>query len=289
MNRALDGIRVVDLTVEFWGSIGAALLGDFGAEVIRVDDLEERGDRRRGGGRSAGRVERARRAGAAEQAEPRGRPRERARPAALVRRLVAKADVVVTDRRRGALAALGLDYATLVRVKPRPDLRAWLRLRSHRSGRRSPGDRRARRRPHRHDADPAAARTAAGLSGPRPDVHRRHARVRHPDGAPSPRTDRGGQEVDTSLLAGNMYGASLDLQAYLAIGGDAHAATDLAPRRREPDERHGLHERGRALGDAHHARHRPLVADLSPRSSSSRSTTRASTPTTSAAAPIASR
>jgi len=29
-----------------------------------------------------------------------------------------------------------------------------------------------------------------------------------------------GQEVDTSLLAGNMYGASLDLQAYLAIGGE---------------------------------------------------------------------
>jgi crotonobetainyl-CoA:carnitine CoA-transferase CaiB-like acyl-CoA transferase len=29
-----------------------------------------------------------------------------------------------------------------------------------------------------------------------------------------------GQEVDVSLFAGNMYGASLDLQAYLAIGGE---------------------------------------------------------------------
>ncbi|MFN8544468.1 MAG: CoA transferase [Candidatus Binatia bacterium] len=29
-----------------------------------------------------------------------------------------------------------------------------------------------------------------------------------------------GQQVDTSLLAGNMYGASLDVQAYLAIGGE---------------------------------------------------------------------
>jgi crotonobetainyl-CoA:carnitine CoA-transferase CaiB-like acyl-CoA transferase len=29
-----------------------------------------------------------------------------------------------------------------------------------------------------------------------------------------------GQEVDASLFAGNMYGASLDLQAYLAIGGE---------------------------------------------------------------------
>jgi formyl-CoA transferase len=29
-----------------------------------------------------------------------------------------------------------------------------------------------------------------------------------------------GQAVDASLLAGNMYGASLDLQAWLAIGGD---------------------------------------------------------------------
>jgi crotonobetainyl-CoA:carnitine CoA-transferase CaiB-like acyl-CoA transferase len=29
-----------------------------------------------------------------------------------------------------------------------------------------------------------------------------------------------GQEVDASLFAGNMYGASLDLQAFLAMGGD---------------------------------------------------------------------
>ena len=29
-----------------------------------------------------------------------------------------------------------------------------------------------------------------------------------------------GQRVDASLLAGNMYGASLDLQAFLAIGGE---------------------------------------------------------------------
>src|SRR6185503_7480622 len=31
MTKALDGLLVVDLTVEFWGSLAAALLGDFGA------------------------------------------------------------------------------------------------------------------------------------------------------------------------------------------------------------------------------------------------------------------
>ena len=46
------------------------------------------------------------------------------------------------------------------------------------------------------------------------------ARVRRPGGAAPPRRDGRGADVDASLLAGNMYGASLDLQAYLAIGGE---------------------------------------------------------------------
>ena len=39
MTKALDGLLVVDLTVEFWGSLAAALLGDFGADVVRIDAL----------------------------------------------------------------------------------------------------------------------------------------------------------------------------------------------------------------------------------------------------------
>ena len=39
MTKALDGLLVVDLTVEFWGSLAGAMLGDFGANVVHVDAL----------------------------------------------------------------------------------------------------------------------------------------------------------------------------------------------------------------------------------------------------------
>ena len=39
MSRALGKVIVVDLTTEFWASLAAATLGDFGAEVVRIDAL----------------------------------------------------------------------------------------------------------------------------------------------------------------------------------------------------------------------------------------------------------
>ena len=39
MSSALDGVVVVDLTRETWGSLAGAMLGDFGARVVRVEDL----------------------------------------------------------------------------------------------------------------------------------------------------------------------------------------------------------------------------------------------------------
>ncbi len=39
MVKALEDITVVDLTDEMWGGLASALLGDFGADVIRVDDV----------------------------------------------------------------------------------------------------------------------------------------------------------------------------------------------------------------------------------------------------------
>ena len=37
MTRALEGIRVIDLTVWFQGPVSAQYLADFGAEVIKVE------------------------------------------------------------------------------------------------------------------------------------------------------------------------------------------------------------------------------------------------------------
>jgi formyl-CoA transferase len=219
MNRALDGIRVVDLTIEFWGSIGAALLGDFGAEVIRVEGLGaavavgELDDLAPGAWNARAELaQRNKQSLAVDLASERGR--------ALVQDLVAKADVVVTDRSATALRSCGLDYATLAVKKP--DL---IYARGSGFGAKGP------------DADlPAIDELAAARTGMmpilpqpgQPPVFPGHGQmytaVMLAFGiltALHHRAKTGeGQEVDTSLLAGNMYGASLDLQAYLAIGGE---------------------------------------------------------------------
>src|ERR1039458_4459225 len=39
MAKALENVVVVDLTNEMWAGLAAAFLGDFGADVIRVEDL----------------------------------------------------------------------------------------------------------------------------------------------------------------------------------------------------------------------------------------------------------
>ncbi len=219
MNRALAAVRVVDLTVEVWGSIGAALLADFGAEVIRIDEI--------GGSPAVGPddehvagtwnafaalAQRNKQSLAVDLATTAGR--------ALVQSLAAKADVVITDRTRRDLARLGLDYPTLAAGTP-----ALIYARASGFGPKGP------------DADlPAIDELAAARAGMmpilpqpgQPPVFPGHGQmytaVMLAFGiltALHHRAKTGeGQEVDASLLGGNLYGASLDLQAYLAIGGD---------------------------------------------------------------------
>jgi formyl-CoA transferase len=221
MSRALDGVRVVDLTTTFWGSLGAALLGDFGAAVIRIEGPG--GDAETAAGADedeapAGwnyRTELAQRnktSLALDLASERGQ--------ALARALVAKADVVVTDRPFAELAARGLDYERLAAAQP-----GLVYARGSGFG------------PEGPDRDlPALDELAAARTGmmpilPQPDrppVYPGHGMmytaVMLAFGVATALHHRAatgeGQLVDTSLLAGNMYGASLDLQAYLAIGGE---------------------------------------------------------------------
>ena len=217
MSRALEGLLVVDLTVEFWGSIGAALLADFGADCVRVDAVQApaRADDDEPIGAWNGLAElaqRNKRSLALDLATGRGRE--------LARALVAKADVVITDRPRRALADLGLDYASVAAA--RPDV---IYARGSGFGSRGP------------DADlPALDEIAAARTGMmpilpqpgEPPVYPGHGQMYTSvmlafgvlTALHHRRQTGEGQEVDTSLLAGNMYGASLDLQAYLAIGGE---------------------------------------------------------------------
>lgn len=103
----LKGIRVVELASGLAGPMAACRLGDLGAEVVKVEVGEGDWMRRCPPFLADG-------TGAAFFALNRGKRGiriEAATPSTLLRRLVARADVLVTDLDGQALAALGLEGA----------------------------------------------------------------------------------------------------------------------------------------------------------------------------------
>jgi len=217
---ALGGVTVLDLCESFWSQSAAAMLADFGARVIRIDDAAQ-SDRADDVARDAAftswnyQYDLANRnklsLGLALGSET-GR--------AMLAALAAKVDVVVTDWPRARLKECDLDYASLAAA--REDI---IYARGSGFGPKGP------------DADlPAIDELAAARTGMMPIL---------PQPGQPPlygahgcmyssvmlayavavalfhrRRSGQGQEVDVSLFGGNMYGASLDLQAYLAIGGE---------------------------------------------------------------------
>jgi Predicted acyl-CoA transferases/carnitine dehydratase len=115
--RPLDGVRVVDLSQIAAGPYGTSLLGDFGADVVKVEPIE--GDSMRyvdegfGSGESAyfyG-VNRSKRSVALDLKSEAGYE--------VLTRLVAGADVFVVAFRPEAVARLRIDYETLRAINPR--------------------------------------------------------------------------------------------------------------------------------------------------------------------------
>ncbi|MBA3056143.1 MAG: CoA transferase [Sphingomonadales bacterium] len=116
----LAGVRVLDLSRVLAGPWSTQILGDLGAEVIKVEQPGAGDDTRRwgppdipdGSGDSAyyACANRNKRSIAIDIASPEG--------SALIRRLVAQADIVVENFRVGGLAKYGLDYASLAAIKP---------------------------------------------------------------------------------------------------------------------------------------------------------------------------
>ena len=118
MNQGvLAGIRVVDFGRFIAGPFCGALLADHGADVIRIDKVGGSEDRfvlplaQSGEGGMYMQVNRGKRSLALEPTSPEGRE--------IVRKLIARADVVIANMPGSTLQSMGLDYASVQAVNPR--------------------------------------------------------------------------------------------------------------------------------------------------------------------------
>jgi crotonobetainyl-CoA:carnitine CoA-transferase CaiB-like acyl-CoA transferase len=115
--RALDGVRVIDMTQVMAGPFCCMLLGDMGAEVIKVEPP---------GGETTRQMEFELAPGVsgpflAVNRNKRGITLDLKRPeaVAVLGRLVATADVLVENYRPGVARRLGIDYDALRDINPR--------------------------------------------------------------------------------------------------------------------------------------------------------------------------
>ena len=115
--QALAGLKVIDLATLFAGPMAATMLGDYGAEVIKVEHSKGGDAVRRHGHSKDGvplwwkMVGRNKKAITLYLGAPEG--------AELFRRLVADADVVIENFRPGTLERWGLGYDILAQDNPR--------------------------------------------------------------------------------------------------------------------------------------------------------------------------
>jgi len=221
MSGALEGVVVVDLTTEYWASLASAMLADFGARVIRVEDLSvaPRNPDRDGQhppetfDSEAELIHRNKESVALALAEKAGSD--------LLGQLVARADVLLTDASAPRLEAWGLAEEAL--LAERPDLVYAV---GSLSGPLGPET----------DLPPldelAAARSGVMHSLPEPgqppvnaSAGQMYTSVMLALGivtALHHRNETGrGQRVDASLLAGHMYASTLTLDAYMAMREDS--------------------------------------------------------------------
>jgi crotonobetainyl-CoA:carnitine CoA-transferase CaiB-like acyl-CoA transferase len=115
MSGVLDGIRVLDFGRFIAGPFCGMLLGDMGAEVIRVDRLDGSEDRflvpvaETGEGPLFLALNRNKRSLTLNPTKPEGRE--------IVRELVKSADVVIANLPQPTLVSMGIDYESLKAIK----------------------------------------------------------------------------------------------------------------------------------------------------------------------------
>ncbi|MFQ5874312.1 MAG: CaiB/BaiF CoA transferase family protein [Dehalococcoidia bacterium] len=221
MNMALEGIRVLDMTVWHHGPGAATLLADMGAEVIKIEERLS-GDPGRHS-MSLGNLEsdnglsyyfennnRNKKGLAIDLKKERGRE--------VMFRLVEKSDVLLSNFRKAGLERLGLGYDELKKRNPRL-------IYAHGSGQGTEG-------PHR-------GRPSNDIIGQFWGGFISYGSVEGPMPVWSDLADRGGavslafgtalailarertgiaQEVNTSLLGGQIYLGAVNIQRYLFEG-----------------------------------------------------------------------
>jgi crotonobetainyl-CoA:carnitine CoA-transferase CaiB-like acyl-CoA transferase len=105
----LEGLRVLDFSAFVAGPLGAQVLADLGADVVKVEPLE--GEAMRAAAYAVAACQRGKRSLALDLNAPEARP--------IVERLVKWADVILHNFRVGVSARLGIDEQTVARLNPR--------------------------------------------------------------------------------------------------------------------------------------------------------------------------
>jgi crotonobetainyl-CoA:carnitine CoA-transferase CaiB-like acyl-CoA transferase len=114
---ALDGIRVLDLSRVIAGPWCGALLGDFGADVIKVEDIGEGDESRTWPPKKDGETA----AYLLFNRNKRGMTLDlkSAEGVEVIKALVQKSDVLVENFRTGTMESFGLGYDVLAQINPR--------------------------------------------------------------------------------------------------------------------------------------------------------------------------
>jgi crotonobetainyl-CoA:carnitine CoA-transferase CaiB-like acyl-CoA transferase len=113
----LAGIRILDLTTVLFGPFGAQTLGDWGAELIKVEGLT--GDQWRYTGQFRNRGMSGQFMAANRNKRSVAVDLKTAGGAEVLRRLIARADALVTNIRPAALERLGFGYEACKALNPR--------------------------------------------------------------------------------------------------------------------------------------------------------------------------
>jgi crotonobetainyl-CoA:carnitine CoA-transferase CaiB-like acyl-CoA transferase len=114
--RALEGVRVLDIGSLFAGPLAATLMGDFGADVVKLehpqgDNLRKLGWQKDGHSLWWALAGRNKRSITVKLSDPRG--------AEALKRLVETADVLIESFRTGTLERWGLGWDVLHEINPR--------------------------------------------------------------------------------------------------------------------------------------------------------------------------